>query len=110
MLKEAQSKAEGQIRFYHFVSMNSYEKHKKLVNDYMMYYSGGKSIKEVFKRDSSKDKTDLDVIREEMRFIWDEDDVADSWEKKLAKKYYEKLFKEYCICDLTLYKQNKVIT
>ena len=55
--------------------MNSYEKHKKLVNDYMMYYSGGKSIKEVFKRDSSKDKTDLDVIREEMRFIWDEDDV-----------------------------------
>lgn len=90
--------------------MNSYEKHKKLVNDYMMYYSGGKSIKEVFKRDSSKDKTDLDVIREEMRFIWDEDDVADSWEKKLAKKYYEKLFKEYCICDLTLYKQNKVIT
>ena len=26
----------------------------------------------------------------------------------MAKKYYDKLFKEYCICDLTLYKLNKV--
>ena len=56
----------------------------------------------------TKDKTDLDVIREEIKFVWDEDDVPDSWEKRLAKKYYDKLFKEYCICDLTLYKQNKV--
>lgn len=57
----------------------------------------------------SKDKNDLDVIREEIRFVYDEDDdVADSWEKRLAKKYYDKLFKEYCICDLTLYEKNKV--
>lgn len=26
----------------------------------------------------------------------------------MAKKYYDKLFKEYCICDLTYYKYNKV--
>ena len=45
-----------------------------------------------------------------MKFVWEEDDVPDSWEKRLAKKYYDKLFKEYCICDLTLYKQNKVVT
>ena len=56
----------------------------------------------------TKDKTDLDVIREEIKFVWDEDDVPDSWEKRLAKKYYDKLFKEYCICDLRLYKENKV--
>ena len=43
-----------------------------------------------------------------MRFVWDEEDVPDSWEKRMAKKYYDKLFKEYCICDLTLYKENKV--
>ena len=59
-------------------------------------------------RFSSKDKTDIDVIREEMRFIWDDDEAADSWEKRLAKRYYDKLYKEYCICDLTLFKQNKV--
>ena len=28
--------------------------------------------------------------------------------KKLAKKYYDKLYKEYCICDLSRYKENKV--
>uniref|UniRef100_H0V2T9 FRA10A associated CGG repeat 1 n=1 Tax=Cavia porcellus TaxID=10141 RepID=H0V2T9_CAVPO len=28
-------------------------------------------------------------------------------EKRLAKKYYDKLFKEYCIADLSRYKENK---
>ena len=31
-----------------------------------------------------------------------------SREKELAKKYYDKLFKEYCIADLSRYKENKV--
>ena len=26
----------------------------------------------------------------------------------MAKKYYEKLFKEYCICDVSQYKENKI--
>lgn len=30
-----------------------------------------------------------------------------TWEKRLAKKYYDKLFKEYCIADLSRYKENK---
>lgn len=30
-----------------------------------------------------------------------------TWEKELAKKYYDKLFKEYCIADLSRYKENK---
>lgn len=29
-------------------------------------------------------------------------------EKELAKKYYDKLFKEYCIADLSRFKENKV--
>jgi len=29
-------------------------------------------------------------------------------EKRLAKRYYDKLFKEYCIADLSRYKENKV--
>ena len=29
--------------------------------------------------------------------------------KRLAKKYYDKLFKEYCIADLSRYKENKVL-
>ena len=59
---------------------------------------------------SSKDKNDFDIIRENHRFIWDESDETESqtWEKDLAKKYYDKLFKEYGVCDLSKYKENKV--
>lgn len=53
-------------------------------------------------------KTDLDVIRENHRFLWDDEDEPADWEQRLAKKYYSKLFREYCICDLTRYKDNKI--
>ncbi|KAG8523531.1 Protein FRA10AC1 [Galemys pyrenaicus] len=59
--------------------------------------------------DRENDKTDMDVIRENHRFLWNEEDEMDmNWEKRLAKKYYDKLFKEYCIADLSRYKENKV--
>ncbi|XP_012525810.1 protein FRA10AC1 [Monomorium pharaonis] len=89
-----------------YAHLSAYDRHKKLVNDYMTFY--GKSISS-FQRDTSRDKTDYDVIRENHKFLWDKDkDVPDTWGAKLAKKYYDKLFKEYCICDLTYYKDNKV--
>lgn len=47
-------------------------------------------------------------MRDNHRFIWTDDDDADTWEKQMSKKYYDKLFKEYCICDLSFYKQAKV--
>ncbi|XP_045665892.1 protein FRA10AC1 isoform X1 [Ursus americanus] len=82
-----------------------YQRHTKFVNDYILYY-GGK--KEDFRRLGENDKTDMDVIRENHRFLWNEEDEMDmNWEKKLAKKYYDKLFKEYCIADLSRYKENK---
>lgn len=56
----------------------------------------------------SKDKKDIDVIRENHKFLWEDHEEPDSWEKKLAKKYYDKLFKEYCICDLSRFKEKKV--
>ncbi|TNN50290.1 Protein FRA10AC1 [Liparis tanakae] len=59
--------------------------------------------------DRANDKTDSDVLRENHRFLWrDEDEEDMTWEKELAKKYYDKLFKEYCIADLSRYKENKV--
>ena len=56
----------------------------------------------------SRDKRDIDVIKENHQFLWEEDDSVDTWGKQIAKKYYDKLFKEYCICDLRHYKENKV--
>ena len=40
--------------------------------------------------------------------MWEEGEDGDSWDKRLAKKYYDKLFKEYCLSDLSRYKENKV--
>ncbi|CAF0956487.1 unnamed protein product [Adineta ricciae] len=93
-----------------FMAMNAYERHKRLVNDYVRYYSQGKSFDELFKRDSSKDKNDLDIVRSEHRFLWDDDEDApdETWGKRLAKKYYDKLFKEYCICDLSKWQEKKI--
>ncbi|XP_055531863.1 protein FRA10AC1 homolog [Wyeomyia smithii] len=84
--------------------LNPYELHKHLINEYVLTKPG---TTRHLQRDCSRDKTDHDVIRENHRFLWDGEEV-DSWEKQLAKKYYDKLFKEYCIADLSRYKENKV--
>lgn len=87
-----------------FGNLNPYDLHKRLINDYILKNPGDTKL---LQRDTSKDRTDYDVIRENHRFLWDDDEL-DSWEKQLAKRYYDKLFKEYCICDLSRYKDNKV--
>lgn len=69
-----------------------WEKHKKLVGDYTRLFV------------QTKTKTDGDVLREEYRFIRDDEEGEDgeeTWEKRLAKKYYEKLNREYAIGDLS---------
>lgn len=105
---DSYEREEKKNHFADFLSMNAYSRHKKLVHDYLNYY-GGKM--EDFQRSNTNDKTDHDVIKEHHKFVWnddDEDDTPLSWEKRLAKRYYDKLFKEYCICDLSRYKENKV--
>merc|ERR1712168_796821 len=92
-------------------SLTAYDRHKMLINHYLLYHPGATKKLE---RDTSRDKRDIDVIRENHQFLWDEDDDDDdeeggrSWERNLAKKYWDKLYKEYCICDLSRYKENKV--
>ncbi|XP_071946817.1 protein FRA10AC1 homolog isoform X2 [Antedon mediterranea] len=72
----------------------------------MLYYPGATQI---LQRDRSNDKTDIDVIHENHRFLWTAADEEDkNWAKELAKKYWDKLFKEYCISDLSCYKDNKI--
>ncbi|XP_039281430.1 protein FRA10AC1-like isoform X1 [Nilaparvata lugens] len=85
--------------------MTPFEQHKRLINVYVLQRKGSS---ELLKRNTSRDKRDIDVIRENHCFLWEDDVEPNSWEKRLAKKYYDKLFKEYCICDLSLYKENKV--
>lgn len=50
-------------------------------------------------------------LQENHKFLWSVEDVSEaekSWDLRLAKKYYDKLFKEYCIADLSQYEKNRV--
>jgi len=106
--REAYSKEQHRLSFAKFKSLNAYERHQKLVHDYLKYY-GGKAAE--FNNSQTTVKTDYDVLEENHQFVWDEDDDEDSsgrsWGQRLAKKYYDKLFKEYCISDVSRYKHNQ---
>ncbi|XP_022919561.2 protein FRA10AC1 [Onthophagus taurus] len=85
--------------------MNPYDFHKALINEYVLKKPGDTKF---LQRDTSSDKSDSDVLKSNHKFLWDDDNVPETWEERFAKKYYDKLFKEYCITDLTLYKENKI--
>ncbi|XP_055706166.1 protein FRA10AC1 [Phlebotomus papatasi] len=80
-----------------FKTMDRYQLHRVLMAEI-----------EKQKQAARRGKTDLDVIRENHQFLWDENEKNLSWERQLAKSYYSKLFREYCICDLSQYKKNQV--
>ncbi|PKI31905.1 hypothetical protein CRG98_047715 [Punica granatum] len=88
----------------HIRGLNAYDRHKKFLNDYVSFYGKDKDA-----RVSLPVKTDQDTLREGYRFIrTEEDDKDSSWEQRLVKRYYDKLFKEYCIADMTKYKTGKI--
>ncbi|KAI9352832.1 folate-sensitive fragile site protein Fra10Ac1-domain-containing protein [Obelidium mucronatum] len=42
------------------------------------------------------------------RFLREDSNSSSTWEHRIAKKYYDKLFKEFAITDLSRYKEGKV--
>ncbi|KAI7866652.1 folate-sensitive fragile site protein Fra10Ac1-domain-containing protein [Spinellus fusiger] len=84
--------------------VDAYTRHKKLIRDYTLFYNRQITTK---KQDY---KTEVDIIRENHRFIHNEDKPQQDapWEQRLAKKYYDTLFKEYAIGELKYYKEAKI--
>ncbi|KAK3884083.1 hypothetical protein Pcinc_011619 [Petrolisthes cinctipes] len=105
VLADEASREEGRRLRYQMSNLTAFERHKLLINQYVLYHPGSTAV---LQRDTSKDKRDIDVVRENHQFLWDMSDQVDTWEKQLARRYYDKLFREYCICDLSHYKENKV--
>ncbi|KAJ6814778.1 protein FRA10AC1 isoform X1 [Iris pallida] len=88
----------------HIRGLNAYDRHRRFMKDYVDFYGTAKNSHDV-----APVKTDRDTIREGYRFILSEEDDMDStWEKRLVKRYYDKLFKEYCIADMSHYKKGKI--
>ncbi|XP_071690071.1 uncharacterized protein [Rutidosis leptorrhynchoides] len=88
----------------HILGLNAYDRHKKFLKDYASFYEDERQ-----KQEKLPIKTDQDTLREGYRFIRsEEDDMDTSWEQRLVKRYYDKLFKEYCIADMSHYKTGKI--
>ena len=105
LVSQEYDKEEWRARRFHYLSMDAYSRHKALVNHYLLFRGHGI---EHLKRSTEKDRNDYTVLSEQHRFLWEEGDPADTWEKRLAKTYYDRLFKEYAICDLSRYRENKI--
>jgi hypothetical protein len=98
-----------------YAGLSAYERHVKLVNHHLSYTSSaGAADPSLQERDgadaavaaaaaaAASTRTDKDVLLETYRFVrTQEDDEDGSWEARLARKYYARLFKEYCIADLS---------
>eukprot|EP00927_Polykrikos_kofoidii_P008379 TRINITY_DN13478_c0_g1_i1.p1 TRINITY_DN13478_c0_g1~~TRINITY_DN13478_c0_g1_i1.p1 ORF type:complete len:633 (+),score=81.57 TRINITY_DN13478_c0_g1_i1:73-1971(+) len=50
-------------------------------------------------------KSDFQLLQEAHRFLRTEADEDGSWEARLARRYYDRLFREYVICDLAGYQK-----
>ncbi|KER28127.1 hypothetical protein T265_13643, partial [Opisthorchis viverrini] len=104
VLDQEQRRVHNAAVRHQLLSLDAYDRHRKLVNDYLQYYGGSWSD---FKRDDTTDRRDIDVIREHGRFLWSDKDEPKNWSERLAKRYWDKLFKEYCLVDLSRFKENK---
>jgi len=88
-----------------FMRMNAYDRHKKFINDYVLRYNHNMDD---YLPSTSNYRTDQDVLRQNYKFVREEEDNMDHWEVRMAVKYYNKLFKEYCLADMSRYKEGKV--
>ena len=85
---------------------SAYDRHVRMLQEARVYYrrvTGAPSAGE----------TDADVLRAAHRFVRDEraDAVAvaaGDWRTAMAAKYYEKLFKEYALADVSRYKEGMI--
>ena len=58
---------------------------------------------------TTADACSLRSVCRARRFVRQAGDDADgSWEQRVAKQYYDRLYKEYCLADLMHYKSGQV--
>ena len=54
--------------------------------------------------------TDAHVVRDTFRFLRDdeEDAALGAWESRVARRYYDKLFREYIVADLSRWRERRL--
>ncbi|CAB4415134.1 unnamed protein product [Rhizophagus irregularis] len=88
--------------------LDAYARHKKFMKDYVNFYGRERGVGQT--STSIETKTEFDILKENHKFLRTEDEEEEelSWEQRVAKKYYDKLFKEYCIAELKYYKEGRI--
>ncbi|CAG8640637.1 14825_t:CDS:2 [Funneliformis caledonium] len=71
--------------------LDAYTRHKLFMRDYVNFYGNNGQPSNV------ETKTEFDILKENH-----------NWEQRVAKKYYDKLFREYCIAELKYYKEGRI--
>ena len=92
-----------------FAMMDPFQRHKMLAEEYIKYYRG--SAKDIASPAQTV-KTDMDVVKENYRFVRSsEDDLAAATgnsEQRLAKRYWDRLYKEYALADMSRYRTGEI--
>ncbi|RIA95414.1 folate-sensitive fragile site protein Fra10Ac1-domain-containing protein [Glomus cerebriforme] len=88
--------------------LDAYARHKKFMRDYVNFYGRNRKIAQT--STCVETKTEFDILKENHKFLRTEEEEEEelSWEQRVAKKYYDKLFKEYCIAELKYYKEGRI--
>ena len=111
--KKEKKPIKKKTKLYKRNTMDAYSRHIQFMDSYIRFYGGDVELKKIIKEREENFKknykSDFDLIKKEYKFIFNEqDDFESTWEKRTAKKYYERLFKEYCLADLSKYKEKKI--
>jgi len=74
------------------------------MRDYATYNSSGRPQQ----RQGRPGKTEDEILKENHRLLRsDREDEELTWEQRIAKKYYDRLFKEYALVELRLHKEGR---
>jgi hypothetical protein len=83
---------------------SAYTRHLQQVSAYLHYYGGSKPQPSNF-------RTERQLLEENHKFIRDDDDDDDkngTGEKEIARRYYEKLFREFALVELGRWREGMV--
>uniref|UniRef100_A0AC35TSH1 Protein FRA10AC1 homolog n=1 Tax=Rhabditophanes sp. KR3021 TaxID=114890 RepID=A0AC35TSH1_9BILA len=79
------------------------QRHNKLIETFINAH------KRINSESCASERSVSSVVKSHLKFHYDEKNESKlSWEEKLAKRYYDRLFKEYCVADLEHYEKNKI--
>lgn len=84
------------------------ERHNQLIHIYREHTNNSSSTSN---RTTVFSASDRKTLEEQHEFVRDDDDDeanAGDWGVRMARKYWNKMFKEYAICDLTLFQTGRI--